>query len=519
MTMSTASPELLSAPPADRARRLLDQVLPAGIGSWIGGRVVLGNGEHVELHDAASGELVTTYQDLGVEGTHELLATARRGAAAWAATDPFERARVLRAVSSHIDAHVDELALLEATTTGKLLRDCMAEASRAAQFFGYYSGWADKILGHTIPVPGNWLTYTQRVPWGVVVAVTPWNAPLFTAAWNAAAPLAAGNSVVIKPSEFTPASTIRLAQLAEEAGLPSGVFSVAVGLGSTVGATLTSDPRVGKVSFIGSVPTGRVVAVAAAKVGTPVVLELGGKSANIVFADADLDRAALGAVTAIFASAGQSCVAGSRLLVERSIHDALVDRIVGLVSKLNVGDPLDERTDVGPIIARSQLRTIRDLVLAGTTDGATQLTGQHLPQHLTEGPLAGGNWVMPTVLDGVTPDDQIENAEVFGPVLGVGVFDTEDEALARANGTAFGLAGAVWTADLARAHRVAGTVRAGTFWINAYRGIHVAVPFGGFGDSGHGRSSGPGAIEEYTQTKAVWVPTAPVASPFPSITF
>jgi aldehyde dehydrogenase (NAD+) len=222
----------------------------------------------------------------------------------------FERAAILRNVSRTVEAHAEELAILESATTGKPIRDARVEAAKVAEMFGYYAGWADKLTGQTIPVPGPWHTYTERVPWGVVVAITPWNAPLFTAGWNSAAPLAAGNAVIIKPSEFTPASSIRLAQLAHEAGLPDGVFNVAAGLGQTVGAALTSDRRVGKVSFIGSVPTGRRVAVAAAQAGIPALLELGGKSANIVFADADLERAADGAIAAIFSGAGQSCVAG-----------------------------------------------------------------------------------------------------------------------------------------------------------------------------------------------------------------
>jgi len=517
MTTTLINRPTTDADPASRARNLIEELFPTGIGVYTNGQVHLGTGAAVELFDAATGELVTNYADPGVDGAHTALAAAAAGAKVWGATNPFERARILRAVSAKIAEHTEELAVLETVTTGKPLRDTRVEAARAAEFFGYYSGWADKILGDTIPVPGDWLTYTRRVPWGIVVAVTPWNAPLNTAAWNSAAPLAAGNAVIIKPSEFTPLTSIRLAQLAEEAGLPDGVFSVAPGLGSTVGATLSTDLRVGKLSFIGSVPTGRLVATAAAGAGIPVVLELGGKSANIVFADADLDRAAIGAIAAIFSGAGQSCVAGSRLLVERSVHAELVAKIVDHVGHLKLGDPLDPSTEIGPIISRGQLATIRSLIAAGTEDGAIQLTGLTLPPELSSSRFAGGHWVMPTVLDGVKTTDRIEITEVFGPVLGVGVFDSEEEAVNRANATNFGLAGAVWTSDLSRAHRVAAAVNAGTFWINSYKTIHVAVPFGGFGDSGHGRSSGPGVIEEYTQTKAVWVPTQKIESPFPSI--
>ena len=324
--------------------------------------------------------------------------------------------------------------------------------------------------------------------------------------------------MIIKPSEFTPASSVRLAQLAHEAGLPAGVFNVAAGLGQTVGAVLTTDRRVGKVSFIGSVPTGRRVAVAAAQArGPPALLELGGKSANIVFADADLDRAADGAISAIFSGAGQSCVAGSRLLVERRVHAQFVELVADRAA--DVGDPLSADTEVGPIITAQQFATVNSLIEAGLNDGGRRVTGATLPVALAGSPLAGGHWVMPTVLDGVTPGNRLETMEVFGPVVGADAFDTEAEAIARANNTNFGLAGAVWTSDVSRAHHIAREVKAGTFWINSYKTIHVAVPFGGFGDSGHGRSSGPGVLDEYTQTKAIWVPTRATGSPFPSLSY
>ncbi|MFF3630676.1 aldehyde dehydrogenase family protein [Streptomyces sp. NPDC002164] len=516
---TTTFPTDLSASGAVTARAALDAAFPQGLGSFVDGRVVTGRGETVHLTAAATGEGFADYADAGAEGADSVLASAVRGAEVWAATDPFERAAILREVARTIGEHTEELALLESATTGKPVRDTRAEAAKVAEMFGYYAGWADKLLGHTIPVPGNWHTYTERVPWGVVVAVTPWNAPLFTGGWNSAAPLAAGNAVVVKPSEFTPASTLRLAQLAHRAGLPDGVFNVATGLGATVGAALTCDSRVGKVSFIGSVATGRRVAVAAAGAGIPTVLELGGKSANIVFADADLDRAADGAVSAVFSGAGQSCVAGSRLLVERSVHAEFIARVAERASRLRLGDPLDPTTEVGPIITRPQFGTVTSLIEAGLASGARRLTGTQLPDRLTDSALASGHWVLPTLLDGVTPANPLETTEVFGPVVGADAFDTEAEAIARANATNFGLAGAVWTQDVARAHHVARAVKSGTFWINAYKTIHVAVPFGGFGDSGHGRSSGPGVLDEYTQTKAVWTPTRAAGAPFPSLSY
>ncbi|MFB8272259.1 aldehyde dehydrogenase family protein [Streptomyces sp. NPDC055955] len=517
--ITTTFPSEGSRSSAATARGALDARFPRGLGSFVDGQVVTGRGEAVVLTSAATGEQFADYADAGAEGADSVLASAVRGAERWAATDPFERAAILREVSRTVAEHAEELAVLESATTGKPLRDTRVEAAKVAEMFGYYAGWADKLLGHTIPVPGNWHTYTERVPWGVVVAVTPWNAPLFTAGWNSAAPLAAGNAVVVKPSEFTPASTLRLAQLAHQAGLPDGAFNVATGLGGTVGATLTSDKRVGKVSFIGSVATGRRVAVAAAAAGIPTVLELGGKSANIVFADADLDRAADGAVSAIFSGAGQSCVAGSRLLVERSVHADFVALVADRAAQLRIGDPLDPTTELGPIITQPQYGTVTSLIKAGLEGGARRVTGTQLPARVTDSPLAGGRWVLPTLLDGVTPANPLETTEVFGPVVGADAFDSEAEAIARANATDFGLAGAVWTQDVARAHHVARCVKAGTFWINSYKTIHVAVPFGGFGDSGHGRSSGPGVLDEYTQTKAVWTPTRAAGAPFPSLSY
>ncbi|MCP1413975.1 aldehyde dehydrogenase [Paenarthrobacter sp. A20] len=515
MSITTAP----TASSAETARTVLDSAFPQGLGAFMDGKVVPGSGSTITLTSAATGRSFAEYADPGTEGANAILESSVRGAATWGKLNGFERAAILRNVSRVVEAHTEELAILESSTTGKPIRDARVEAAKVAEMFGYYAGWADKLTGQTIPVPGPWHTYTERVPWGVVVAITPWNAPLFTAGWNSAAPLAAGNAVIIKPSEFTPATTVRLAQLAHDAGLPDGAFNVATGLGQTVGATLTTDRRVGKISFIGSVPTGRRVAVAAAGAGIPALLELGGKSANIVFADADLERAADGAISAIFSGAGQSCVAGSRLLVERSVHARFIELVADRAARLRVGDPLDSTTEVGPIITAPQFATVTSLIETGMNDGGRRVTGATLPEALRSSGLAGGHWVMPTLLDGVTPANRLETTEVFGPVVGADAFDTEAEAIARANNTNFGLAGAVWTSDISRAHHIAREVKAGTFWINSYKTIHVAVPFGGFGDSGHGRSSGPGVLDEYTQTKAVWVPTRAAGSPFPSLSY
>ena len=494
-------------------------IFPNGFGSFVDGQIYTGNGSSITLTAAATGNAFAEYSDLDAGGVDALLESSTRGAKTWIALNGFERAAILRNIAIIVDEHREELATLESATTSKPIRDTRAEVSKVIEMFNYYAGWADKITGQTIPVPGDWHTYTERVPWGVVAAITPWNAPVFTAGWNSAAPLAAGNAVIVKPSEFTPASTVRLAQLAHEAGLPKGVFNVAVGLGQTVGSTLTTDNRVGKLSFIGSVPTGRKVATSAAQHGIPTVLELGGKSANIVFADADLDRAVDGAIAAIFSNAGQSCVAGSRLLIERSIHEEFLHRMVEKVNRLEIGDPFNPETEVGPILTAPQFDSVNGLIDSGIEHGGQRMTSNMLPVSLQSNEFSGGNWIMPTILDRIHPENPIETTEVFGPVVGADAFDTESEVIARANSTNFGLAGAVWTNNVSRAHHVARSVNAGTFWINAYKTIHVAVPFGGFADSGHGRSSGPGVLDEYTQTKAIWVPTQATGAPFPSLSY
>ena len=331
----------------DTARAVLGAAFPGGLGAFIDGKVVPGNGESITLTAAATGAPFAAYGDPGAEGARDILESSVRGAAAWGELNGFERAAILRNVSRTLEAHTEELAILESATTGKPIRDARVEAVKVAEMFGYYSGWADKLTGQTIPVPGSWHTYTERVPWASSWPSRP-GTPDVHRRLELRRALAAGNAVIIKPSEFTPASTIRVAQLAHEAGLPDGVFNVAPGLGQTVGAALTSDRRVGKVSFIGSVPTGRRVAVAAAQAGIPALLELGGKSANIVFADADLERAADGAISAIFSGAGQSCVAGSRLLVERGVHDRFVELVADRAGRLRVGDPLSADTEVAP---------------------------------------------------------------------------------------------------------------------------------------------------------------------------
>ncbi|MEO1198679.1 MAG: aldehyde dehydrogenase family protein [Pseudomonadota bacterium] len=477
--------------------------------SLIGGEHVVGSGERVVVINPATEDPSHGYADGGAAHGEQALEAARQGGLAWRAKTASARGAILFRTSELVRRDVERLAVLESHFAGKPIRDARVEVGKVADMFAYYAGWADKIHGDVIPVPTSHVTYTLREPLGTIVQITPWNAPIFTAGWQLAPALAAGNAVILKPSELTPVSSIALGHLLIEAGVPAEAVSVVAGLGATAGARLVSESSVGKTVFIGSTETGRKIAAAAGAVGRPALLELGGKSANIVFADADLARAAKAAQGAIFGACGQSCTAGSRLLVQRNVHDQLVEKLVSGTNRLTVGAPLDDVTEIGPINNRPQYDKVCGMIADGREAGAEIVAGGMRPDDLD-----AGYYLRPTVLAGATNDLAIAREEIFGPVLTVIPFADEDEAIAIANDTEFDLAGAVWTREVGRAHRVARALRAGTVWVNGYRTLSVMAPFGGQRGSGFGRSSGSDVMMEYTQAKSVWVETDD-AAPIP----
>ncbi|MBZ3906374.1 aldehyde dehydrogenase [Streptomyces griseiscabiei] len=427
----------------------------------------------------------------------------------WAELTASARGALLRRLGDTIAANARRLAETEVRDNGKLFTEMHGQVGYVPQWFHYYGGLADKVEGTVPPLDKKgYFAYTKKEPVGVVAVITPWNSPLLLLAWKIAPALAAGCTVVIKPSEFTSASTLELVRLLHEAGLPPGVVNVVTGFGRDVGATLVEHPLVRKVTFTGSDATGRHINQAAARDFKHVSLELGGKSPNVVFADADLGAAVNGAVSGIFAATGQTCIAGSRLLVQESVHDEVVDRLVDLARMARTGDPMDEATQVGPITTPAQYAKVLDYIDIAQGEGARLALGGR--------PVGGQGWfVEPTVFTGVRNSMRIAQEEVFGPVLAVIPFKDEDEAVTLANDSRYGLGAGVWTGDIGRAFRMADRIRSGTVWVNTYRAVSYLAPFGGFKDSGIGRENGIGAITSYLEDKSVWINTgAPAGNPF-----
>ncbi len=449
----------------------------------------------IEVVEPATAEVMAEVPQAGIEETDAAVARAKEAFPAWRALDPEERSATLHRLADALGAKQEELATLEARNAGKPIGDARGEMKMVADTFRYYAGGPQRLLGDTIPVAGG-VNMTFREPLGVVGLIVPWNFPLTIASWKVAPALAAGNTIVLKPAELTPLTALELEKIAREAGLAEGVLNVVAGPGSVCGQRLVEHPDVAKIAFTGSTEVGRRIAEGAAATIKRVTLELGGKSANVIFADADLAAAAAAAPLAVFGNAGQDCCARSRILVERSALDRFMDAFEEAVEQVKVGDPLDEETQMGPLISQDQRDTVASYVEG---DAPVAISG--------EAPSGPGFWFPPTVLCPVSNDDRAATEEIFGPVAAVIPFRDEEEAVRLANDTIYGLSGSVWTRDGAKALRVARAIETGVLSINSNTSVRVSTPFGGFKQSGVGRELGPHALDAYTEVKNVYYAT------------
>ncbi|RYF61499.1 MAG: aldehyde dehydrogenase family protein [Comamonadaceae bacterium] len=454
--------------------------------------------------DPATGKALARIQASGDAIVNQAVESSQRAYPAWRDTDGGERARIMRALADKLQENLPKLAYLESIDNGKPLREAEADIRLTINYYNYYAGVADKIEGETVPLGVNHHAYTRHEPFGVTVHIVPWNAALQQSARGVAPAIAGGNTAVIKPAEDTSMAIVEFAKLAIEAGVPEGVINVVTGYGNEAGAALVKHPLVRKIAFTGSVPTGQSVLRASAEHLAPVTLELGGKSPNIIFEDADLEAATNGSLAAINFNAGQVCMAGSRLLVHRSVHDEVVERLVAGNQKVSLGRGLDN-PDMGPITTAQQFQKIQDYLQIGKSEAEVAVGGETVE-------VAGfenGRFVLPTVFVNVRNDMRIAREEIFGPVLAVIAFDSEEEAIQIANDTPYGLAAGVWTSNLGRAHRVTAQIEAGQVGVNDYFANNFRSPFGGYKSSGFGREKGPDAVYHYLQSKTVAMRIAP----------
>ncbi|BDC40023.1 aldehyde dehydrogenase family protein [Paraburkholderia terrae] len=464
-----------------------------------GKRLPPGTGEYTVNINPATEEPIALVAQGSAQDVDTAVKAARAALKVWNGMRAAERGRILMRFSELLREHQDEIAALESLDAGKPLAAVKRQDVPAAiDTLAYYAGWCDKINGQVVPVRPDALTYTVREPVGVVGAIVPWNFPLMIGMWKIAPALACGCTMVVKPAEITPLSALRIGELALEAGVPPGVLNIVTGKGRVVGDAIVAHPGIDKVTFTGSPSVGRGILQGAASNFKRVTLELGGKSANVIFADANIDNAVRAAASGIFFNTGQVCSAGSRILAHRDVYDEVVERLAARAKALKVGDPSERETTMGPLVSAAQMKTVLDYVDIGRNEGASLVTG---------GARIGqkGFFVEPTVFANVEHEMRISQEEIFGPVASVVRFNDEEDAVRIANGTAYSLAAGVWSADIGRVHRVAHALKAGTVWINTYGYTDVRLPWGGSGDSGFGREHGDVAIENFTEPKSIWL--------------
>jgi acyl-CoA reductase-like NAD-dependent aldehyde dehydrogenase len=470
---------------------------------FIGGEFVdAADGATFETLDPHDGSVLAEVAEAKQEDVDRAVAAAKEAFHRWSRLAAADRGRLLLRLADAIEDDAEGLALLETRDTGHPLRDTLGlDVQRTAATFRYFGGMADKFQGTVVPVEQGFLDYVVPEALGVVGQIVPWNFPVMFVGWKLGPALAAGNCVVMKPSETTPLSALRIAELAAGVGFPPGVVNMVPGYGQTAGQRLVDHPDVAKISFTGSTGVGRQIARGAAETLKQVHLELGGKGANIVFDDADLPAAVAGTAFGIFHNQGQACIAASRLIVHESVKDEFLDRLVAVAASIRLGDPKDPTTEMGPLTSALHRDRVRSYLETAGDEGGTVLTGGRVPDVAA---LASGYYIEPTIVE-TRPEARAAQEEVFGPFMVVHTFKTDVEALAIANGTAYGLGGGLWTNDLSRAHTVARELRAGMVWVNSYKRVNPGSPFGGFGVSGYGREMGFEAMREYTEPKATWI--------------